>query len=126
MSVIHNDSKTSAAELVFAWILTIVTVGYFLPWAVAASRGKSNSGAIAVVNFLLGWTVIGWIIALVMACGSHQILAVPQATLGQAPPSTYIDPSSGRLVRIDPATGQPVWADVQPTATPPAEAPTQQ
>jgi len=23
---------------------------------------------------LLGWTVVGWIVALVMACGSHQVV----------------------------------------------------
>ena len=40
--------------------------------AIAESRGKSNSLAIGLVNFLLGWTLIGWIVALVMACTSHQ------------------------------------------------------
>jgi hypothetical protein len=58
--------------VIVATILTILTVGYFLPLAIAESRGKSNSLAIGPVNFLLGWTVIGWIVALVMACGSHQ------------------------------------------------------
>jgi hypothetical protein len=62
----------NAAEVVIAWIVTIVTLGYMLPWAIAATRGKSNSGAIAVLNLLLGWTFIGWIIALVMACSAHQ------------------------------------------------------
>jgi hypothetical protein len=47
-----------------------------LPWAVAATRGKSNALAIGLLNFLLGWTFIGWLAALVMACGSHQSYAV--------------------------------------------------
>lgn len=54
-----------------AWIIAILTMGYMLPWAIAATRGKSNSGAIGWLNLLLGWSVIGWIIALVMACGVH-------------------------------------------------------
>ena len=41
---------------------------YLLPSLVAAARGKINSSAIFVLNVLLGWTVLGWIIALVWAC----------------------------------------------------------
>ncbi|PVG84031.1 hypothetical protein DDE18_05285 [Nocardioides gansuensis] len=38
-----------------------------LPWAVAMSRGTRNRASVGWINFLLGWTVIGWIVALVMA-----------------------------------------------------------
>ena len=44
-----------------------------LPWAIAATRGKSNQAAIGIINLLLGWTFIGWIVALVMACQAHQV-----------------------------------------------------
>jgi hypothetical protein len=71
-----TDARVSGATVAIIWVIAVLTVGYMLPWAVAATRGKSNSGAIALLNFLLGWTAIGWIIALVMACGSHQVLAV--------------------------------------------------
>lgn len=57
-------------------MVAICTLGYMLPWAIAATRGKSNSGAIGLLNLLLGWTLIGWIVALVMACASHQSVAV--------------------------------------------------
>jgi hypothetical protein len=40
---------------------------YFLPAIIAFARGKSDAGAILVLNFLLGWTAIGWVIALVWA-----------------------------------------------------------
>jgi hypothetical protein len=43
---------------------------------VAAMRGKSNHVAILVLNILLGWTVIGWIVAPVMACAGHHAVAV--------------------------------------------------
>jgi hypothetical protein len=39
-----------------------------LPWAVAASRQMPNHWAIALVNLLTGWTGVGWLVALVMAC----------------------------------------------------------
>ncbi|HVE24372.1 MAG TPA: superinfection immunity protein [Sporichthya sp.] len=70
-----NDQKRSTIHITLAWVLAVCTVGYLLPWAVAATRGKSNSGAIGLLNLLLGWTLIGWIVALVMACGSHQAVA---------------------------------------------------
>jgi hypothetical protein len=73
-----TDARVSGAALAVAWDIAIVTLGYMLPWAVAATRGKSNSGAIALVNLLVGWSLIGWIVALVMACGSHQVAGVRQ------------------------------------------------
>lgn len=77
-----NDSKHSGTHITLAWILAICTIGYLLPWAIAASRGKSNAGAIGLVNFFAGWTIIGWFAALVMACSSHQQVAVVQAPRG--------------------------------------------
>ncbi len=40
---------------------------YFLPTILAFARNKRDAGAILVLNFFLGWTCIGWIIALVWA-----------------------------------------------------------
>ncbi|HJY83116.1 MAG TPA: superinfection immunity protein [Candidatus Binatia bacterium] len=47
--------------------LLFVVALYFLPWLVAASRRHRNRLAIAVANFFLGWTVIGWIGTLIWA-----------------------------------------------------------
>ena len=38
---------------------------YFLPSVVAGIRNHHNGAAIATLNLLLGWTVLGWIAALV-------------------------------------------------------------
>ncbi len=51
---IQTDQKTDTTITILAWILAFVTLFYMLPWAVAATRGKSNHGAICVVNLLLG------------------------------------------------------------------------
>jgi Superinfection immunity protein len=40
---------------------------YFLPTILAFARSKRDAGAILVLNFFLGWTAIGWVIALVWA-----------------------------------------------------------
>ena len=43
---------------------------YFLPTIVAAKRNHQSSGGIFALNLLLGWTMIGWIIALVWSCSA--------------------------------------------------------
>jgi hypothetical protein len=40
---------------------------YFAPTLVALVRHKRNTFSIFLLNLLLGWTLIGWIIALVWA-----------------------------------------------------------
>lgn len=45
--------------------LILSTVLYFLPTIIAIARRKRNGGAIFTLNFLLGWTLIGWIVSLV-------------------------------------------------------------
>lgn len=74
---VQNDSSSKFGQATVAWIVAILSLGYMLPWAIAASRGKANSGAIGILNLLLGWTLIGWIVALVMACSAHQVVGRP-------------------------------------------------
>lgn len=59
-------------RLVVAWIATLLTAGYLLPWAIAVTRGKANSTAIGLISLLLGWTLVGWIVALVMSLRSDR------------------------------------------------------
>ena len=40
---------------------------YLLPYLAARHRGHPNKSAIWIFNMFLGWTVIGWIIALIWA-----------------------------------------------------------
>lgn len=47
--------------------LLILFVLYFLPAIVAHSRRSVSSTGIFIVNFLFGWTGIGWCIALLWA-----------------------------------------------------------
>jgi len=44
-----------------------ILVGYFMPAAVALARKKRNAASIMLLDLFLGWTVIGWIIALIWA-----------------------------------------------------------
>jgi len=40
---------------------------YFLPSIIALARNKRDIGGILLLNLFLGWTMIGWIVALVWA-----------------------------------------------------------
>src|SRR5690625_6947107 len=77
---ISDQRQVGGGVLAFAWILAIFTAFYMLPWAIAATRGKSNHSSVGLINFLLGWSVIGWIVALIMACGSHRTIAATNPT----------------------------------------------
>ena len=41
---------------------------YFIPSVVATKRQHSNRLAINILNIFLGWTFLGWVIALIWAC----------------------------------------------------------
>lgn len=50
-------------------LLVVGTLGlfiYFIPAIVG--RHKKNAGAIFILNLFVGWTFVGWVIALVWGC----------------------------------------------------------
>jgi ABC-type sugar transport system permease subunit len=54
-------------RLIFAVVITLLSLFYFLPFAIAFNRKRVNTGAIFALNLFLGWSLIGWVIALVWA-----------------------------------------------------------
>jgi hypothetical protein len=58
----------------------LLFIGYWIPSVVAVGRHVRNTGSVVVVNLFFGWTVIGWIIALAMACRSTDRPAVGSGT----------------------------------------------
>ena len=56
---------------IFAAIISIAF--YFLPIIIAAIRGHNNCLSIFILNLLLGWTFVGWVVALVWACANVQV-----------------------------------------------------
>jgi cytochrome c biogenesis protein CcdA len=52
------------------FLLVLIGIGiglYFLPTVVALNRAHHQLPAILIVNFFLGWTFLGWVVALAMA-----------------------------------------------------------
>jgi hypothetical protein len=54
-----------------AGLAVVLLVLYFVPLIVAMLRHVPNVGSVAVINLFLGWTVIGWVVALAMAARSR-------------------------------------------------------
>ncbi len=67
--------RSWTATKVVAVIVAILTGGYMLPWAIAAVRDVKHWG-VFWLNLLLGWTIIGWIIALVMSLRAQRLTVV--------------------------------------------------
>ncbi|WP_448062023.1 superinfection immunity protein [Cellulomonas hominis] len=79
--LVTDRREQSSAVIAIAWVCTVLTLGYMLPWAIAATRGRSNQATIGVLNLLLGWSLIGWVVTLVMACQAHTVYAAQQPTV---------------------------------------------
>ena len=45
---------------------------YFVPVIVAYNRDTQGKNAVLVINVFLGWTFLGWVVALAMAAGGKQ------------------------------------------------------
>ena len=71
-------------SLLTAAVLCAVTAGsaalYLLPVLIGWARRVPDLGAVAVINILLGWTLLGWAAALAMALRSAR----------PAPPAVHI------------------------------------
>jgi hypothetical protein len=67
-----SDSGSGDAAVILV-ILAIIFlfVFYWIPTVVAAVRQVPNTGSVFVINFFLGWTFIGWVVALAMAMRSR-------------------------------------------------------
>jgi hypothetical protein len=48
-------------------LVTLALVFYMLPTVIAKVRGARYGQTILLINFFLGWTVLGWLAALIWA-----------------------------------------------------------
>jgi hypothetical protein len=62
--------------LFFFHFIGIGFVMYFLPTIIALARSKRDTLAIFLLNFFLGWSVIGWFVSLIWALKSDVVVVV--------------------------------------------------
>lgn len=63
-----NQVPTSSDPGTTLMILGAVALSYLIPTAIALWRGTANTFLIFLVNFLLGWTGVIWIVCMIWAC----------------------------------------------------------
>ena len=61
-----------------AWVVFIVLLLglYFVPSIVAFARRHHNKSGILALNFFLGWTLVGWVVALVWSVSSTAVVVL--------------------------------------------------
>lgn len=66
-------SSPAIGAVIHSFAFLIVLVLYFLPSVVAVARKVRHQGSVVVINLFLGWTFIGWVVALAMACRTSRV-----------------------------------------------------
>lgn len=73
--------------------VAVFLILYFLPSINAKSRHHNNTAAIVMLNVLLGWTVAGWIVAMIWSMTDNRKAATPtsadRAVVREAPAKAW-------------------------------------
>lgn len=88
----------------FLLFVVFVSIGvYFIPSIIGFARHKTNAVAILALNFFLGWSLIGWVIALVWALANEgppqQVVVYHQAGPPPAAPAQQPAPTAQNATR---------------------------
>lgn len=81
----------------FGFIVIVIGGGIYLaPTIIASRKGHPNTTSIAIINITLGWSLIGWIIALVWAVKESEAPYVATFDSSQQPlipkPNVWAEP----------------------------------
>lgn len=63
----ENAGKKAGVAAPMILAFASIALVYFIPTIVAYKRGKVNKMSILLLNFFLGWSLIGWVVSLVWA-----------------------------------------------------------
>jgi|ERR1700737_511708 len=85
--------STGAGAIGGLFILVIVLGLYFVPGILATARHAKNAAAVWVIDIFLGWTMVGWVVALAMAFGETREEADRPRYVVQAVPISSATPS---------------------------------
>jgi hypothetical protein len=72
MTAAHSAAHGVLGGFLLLTVLFAIVM-YFVPLIVAIIRKKSNVVAIGALNVLLGWSLIGWVVAFVWALSKYQV-----------------------------------------------------
>jgi hypothetical protein len=82
----HSDTESF---LIILTLILLAVISYFLPTLVANKRRHADKGAIFVINLFLGWSLIGWVAALVWASNTLETTKTTEVRDGKVWSSRY-------------------------------------
>jgi len=80
-----SDNEQLGLLILMLFMIAALVAVYVLPAIVAFKRRHRNRTTILVINLLLGWTSIGWVVAMVWAFVGD-VEPLPQSALSPIPP----------------------------------------
>lgn len=75
------------------FIIGIGLAFYFIPWIIASGRSHPNTVAIFVLNLFLGWSLIGWVAALIWSFTTPAKALIVSAPAPAPSPQPIVAPS---------------------------------
>lgn len=88
---------------------------YFIPWIVAGANDHPNQAGIALLNLFLGWTLIGWVVALVWAVSKpNQVTVTAPIAPTEPVPATRECPFCAETILVKAKVCKHCGRDVPP------------
>ncbi len=85
-----SDGDAFGGFVLFVVLGLLGVLFYFLPTIIAFIKKPPSIASVVVINVFLGWTFIGWVVALAMAFRDgrpqQQVIVYNQSEGGQPPP----------------------------------------
>lgn len=83
----------------------VFLIAYFIPALIAVVRKHRFSSTIGLINFLLGWTIVGWVAAMVWAVNKDVRETAEEPEPLQDPHYSMNEPSWNEVAAESPAPG---------------------
>lgn len=87
-----SDGDAALGGLLLVVVALIGVAFYFLPTIVAFLKKTPSKASVVIINLFLGWTFIGWVVALAMAfrdpTPTQQVVVYNQPGGDQPPPQS--------------------------------------
>jgi len=121
ISLMFANAAGAGAGVAIVFVLIGIGI-YFIPTIVASTRKVTNVGSVFVINLFLGWTLVGWAVALAMAVKTNMTQVHVVTSSVNPPPrsstSTFESDRSPMPAKANPAADSLVLTPNGPKAAP--------